>query len=127
MTTHESLTVERLLAGVRTAHAALIGHTGAGEADRRGLAALYEALAAGVVGLTDEQVRRSPSADEWSMAEVLEHVAEHDRKFAEFRRLGVGHYVEHGLEHALQLWRLRPVSAPAADPDGARPDGADAP
>jgi hypothetical protein len=38
---------------------------------------------------------------------VAEHVAEHDRKYMELERHGVGHYVEHGLEHALQLWRLR--------------------
>ena len=41
------------------------------------------------------------------MAEVAEHVAEHDRKYMELDRHGLGHYVEHGLEHALQLWRLR--------------------
>ena len=98
----------RLLGGVRGAHAALVAYANAPDPARRSLAALYEVLAAGLAGLSEEQVLAAPSPDEWSMAEVLEHVAEHDRHYEEYRRLGLDHYVEHGLEHALQLWRLRP-------------------
>lgn len=48
------------------------------------------------------------------MAEVVEHVAEHDRAYLELERLGAEHYVEHGLEHALQLWKLRAAQHEAA-------------
>ena len=117
---------ERLLAEVRASHEALIAHTNAGPAAQGGLNALYRALAAGLAGLAEAQILATPSPDEWSMAEVLEHVAEHDRKYAEFERQGLDHYVEHGLEHALQLWRLRslprPSTAGGAGRDGATPD-----
>ena len=125
MATDHCPLAERLLTGVRVAHAALVEYTGAGEATRRGLSGLYEALAAGLAGLSEEQILATPSPEEWSMAEVLEHVGEHDRRYGEFERLGVDHYVEHGLEHALQLWRLRPQSAPtAAQPADASANGA---
>ncbi len=118
----------RLLGGVQSAHAALIAHTGAPEPARRSLGALYEVLSAGLTGLSEDQLLAAPSPDEWSMSEVLEHVAEHDRKYVEFRRLGLDHYIEHGLEHALQLWRLRTPPPPPADAaggrDGAAPDDA---
>lgn len=110
---------ERLLASIRASHAELLTHTTAGEAERQALTALYQAFAAGVLGLSEEQLLATPAPDEWSMAEVLEHVAEHDRKFDEYHRLGLGHYVEHGLEHALQLWRLRPSVLPSGS-DGSR-------
>ena len=108
----------RLLVRVQAAHAELIEHTGADEAARRALLALHEALAAGLAGLDEESLLATPSPEEWSMAEVIEHIAEHDRKYEEFQRLGLDHYIEHGLEHALQLWRLRPHRAQ----DGLRPD-----
>lgn len=97
----------RLLAAVREAQEELIAHARAGRAVRQGLDGVYQALTAAVIGLHESRLLATPSADEWSMAEVLEHVAEHDAAYAEFRRLGAEHYVEHGLEHALQLWRLR--------------------
>lgn len=106
---------ERLLAGIRASHEALLAHTAASAAERQALAGLYQAFAAGVMGLSEEDLFTAPAPEEWSMAEVLEHVAEHDRKFDEYHRLGLGHYVEHGLEHALQLWRLRPSAPPASD------------
>lgn len=119
MATEYCLTAERLLAGIRASHEALLAHTAASAAERQALAALYQAFAAGVMGLSEEELLAAPAPEEWSMAEVLEHVAEHDRKFDEYHRLGLGHYVEHGLEHALQLWRLRP-STPPPGGDGAR-------
>ena len=106
---------ERLLRDVQQSHAALIAHTDAVEAARQGLHAVAQALAAGLAGLSEEQVLATPSPEEWSMAEVMEHVAEHDRKYVEFERLGIDHYVEHGLEHAVQLWRLRATPAQAGD------------
>lgn len=109
---------ERLLAGVRGSHAALIAHTGADAAAQQGLRALHDVLAAGLAGLSEAQILHAPSADEWSMAEVLDHVAEHDRKYDEFHRLGLDHYIEHGLEHALQLWRLRLQPGPAGTEHG---------
>ena len=111
---HGSL-AERLLRDVRQSHAALVAHTDAGEAARQGLHAVAQALAAGLSGLSEEQILATPSAEEWSMAEVMEHVAEHDRKYVEFERLGIDHYVEHGLEHAVQLWRLRAAPAQTGD------------
>ena len=98
---------QRLLAAVRAAQESLIAYTGAGEATCAGLRAVYDAIAAGLADIPEHRLLAAPSPGEWSIAEVLDHVAEHDRKYEEFRRLGVDHYVEHGLEHALQLWRLR--------------------
>ncbi len=118
MATEYCVLAERLLAGIRSSHEALLAHTSASAAERQALTGLYQAFAAGVVGLSEEELLATPAPEEWSMAEVLEHVAEHDRKFDEYHRLGLGHYVEHGLEHALQLWRLRPP-APPTPPAGA--------
>jgi hypothetical protein len=98
---------ERLLRDVEEAHLALIEWASADESVRRGLRAVHEAFLAGMADATEEQLIQAPAAEEWSMAEVAEHVAEHDRKYLELERHGTGHYVEHGLEHALQLWRLR--------------------
>jgi hypothetical protein len=109
MTTSYGPMAERLLARIEASHAALIAYTGADDKVCDALRGLHAVLAAGLGGLSEDQILATPSPDEWSMAEVLDHVAEHDTKYEEFRRLGVDHYVEHGLEHALQLWRLRPV------------------
>lgn len=98
---------QRLLAAVRASHESLIAYAGAGEAARAGLRAVHDAMSAGLAGMREDQLLAAPAPGEWSMAEVLDHVAEHDRKYDEFRRLGIDHYIEHGLEHALQLWRLR--------------------
>ena len=108
---------QRLLADVEQAHTALIEWSKADESARHGFRAVYEALLAGMSEVTEDQVIAAPSAEEWSMAEVVEHVAEHDRKYMELERHGVTHYVEHGLEHALQLWRLRAthLAPPAAE------------
>src|SRR5439155_720919 len=97
----------RILTDVQAAHDALIVYTKAPETVCAAIRGIYSALAAGLDGLSDDQIVAAPSPDEWSMAEVLDHVAEHDRKYDEYRRLGLEHYVEHSLEHALQLWRLR--------------------
>ena len=97
----------RLLADVERAHRALIEQTQAGEAQRHGFRAIYEAISAALADLQEPDLTRSPSPEEWSMAEVVEHVAEHDRKYMELKGQGLDHYVEHGLEHASQLWRMR--------------------
>lgn len=103
----------RLLADIEQSHVALIEWAKADDAARHGFRAVYEAFVAGMSELTEEQLITATSAEEWSMAEVAEHVAEHDRKYMELERHGVSHYVEHGLEHALQLWQLRaPLLAP---------------
>lgn len=111
----------RLLADLEAAHKALLEQTNPDLPLRHGFRAVYEAMSAGLGDLTDEQITAAPSADEWSIAEVIEHVAEHDRKYQEVERHGVSHYVEHGLEHALQLWRLRDAQTGSdATPDGPR-------
>lgn len=97
----------RLLEEIRRAHTALIEHSTANGPLRKALTAVQETLAAGVDGLDETTMLAAPSPDEWSMAEVLQHVAEHDGRYDEYRRFGLDHYVEHGLEHALHLWRLR--------------------
>ena len=109
----------RLLADIEASHKALIEWCNADDTARHGFRAIYEAFQAGMSELSEDQLILAPAAEEWSMAEVAEHIAEHDRKYMELERHGVGHYVEHGLEHALQLWRLRatltgaPVDRPA--------------
>src|SRR5215212_7789770 len=97
----------RLLAGMEQSHRALIDWAKADDSARRGFRAIYEAFEAGMVDLDEDQLIAAPSAEEWSIAEVAEHVTEHDRKYRELDHHGVGHYVEHGLEHAVQLWQLR--------------------
>jgi hypothetical protein len=103
----------RLLADIEASHRALIDWAHADDTIRHAFRAVYEALAAGMAQLSEEQVVEAPNAEEWSMAEVAEHVAEHDRKYMELEQHGLSHYVEHGLEHALQLWRLRTGFEPA--------------
>ncbi|MGI8970162.1 MAG: hypothetical protein ACR2HB_05580 [Dehalococcoidia bacterium] len=100
----------RLLQDLEASHRALIEQVNATEVQRHGFRAVYEAISAGLAELNEEELIRSPSPEEWSMAEVVEHVAEHDRKYAELVGQGVDHYVEHGLEHAMQLWRMRAQS-----------------
>lgn len=104
----------RLLAEVEAAQQALLRASNAAQPAIDGLAAVRLALTAALADLSDEQLIASPSPDEWSMAEVVEHVAEHDRAYLELERLGAEHYVEHGLEHALQLWKLRAAQHEAA-------------
>jgi hypothetical protein len=98
---------QRLLADIEASHTALIAWAKANEAARHGFRAVYEAFFAGMAETSEDDLILAPAAEEWSMAEVAEHVAEHDRKYMELDQHGVGHYVEHGLEHALQLWKLR--------------------
>ncbi|HTE84951.1 MAG TPA: hypothetical protein VK821_09470 [Dehalococcoidia bacterium] len=95
---------------LEASHQALIDRTGAGEPERSGFRAIYDAIAAGLGGVSEAELQRAPSPEEWSMAEVVEHVAEHDRKYIELAGQGLRHYLEHGLEHAIQLWHLRPRS-----------------
>ena len=97
----------RLLSDIEASHRALIDWAKADDSTRHGFRAVYEAFVAGLSEVSEDQVIAAPTAEEWSMAEVAEHVAEHDRKYIELERHGIAHYVEHGLEHALQLWRLR--------------------
>ncbi len=97
----------RLLAEVEAAQRALLARGPAGQPAGDGVAGVRLAIGAALQDLSDEQLLASPAPDEWSMAEVVEHLAEHDRAYVELDRLGIEHYVEHGLEHALQLWKLR--------------------
>jgi hypothetical protein len=99
---------DRLLADLEASHQALIDRTGAGAAEQRGFAAIYAAIESALLDVSEPDLTRAPSPEEWSMAEVVEHVAEHDRKYVELLGQGLKHYLEHGLEHAMQLWRLRP-------------------
>ena len=99
---------ERLLADLDAAHRALIDRTAAGESQRRGFRAIYDAIESSLLGVTEDELQRAPSPEEWSMAEVVEHVSEHDWKYVELVGQGLKHYLEHGLEHAMQLWRMRP-------------------
>ena len=103
---------ERLLADLAASHEALIDRTGAGEAERSAFHAVYSALESALFDVPEPELTRAPSPDEWSMAEVVEHVAEHDRKYVELMGQGLTHYIEHGLEHAMQVWRMRPQSIP---------------
>jgi hypothetical protein len=104
----------RLLEQAERAQAQLIERTAAPEPVRHALAAVQAALAAALAGIEEETLLRSPAPDAWCMAEVVEHVAEHDGRFGELEQLGLSHYVEHGLEHALQLWKLRDETLTAA-------------
>ena len=106
---------QRLLEDVRSAHARLIDHFSVDEARRRGFRAVYEALESAIGDLNDTQLVR-PLDGEWSPAEVLVHLAEHDQRIEEASREGVEHMIEHGLEHARGLWLARTKSA-AATPE----------
>lgn len=97
---------QRLLEDVEQAHQGLVRHFSAPDDVRRGLLAVREALAAAVSEVSEHELVASRGG-EWSMAEVLVHVARHDHQYEEAHRRGLGHFVEHGLEHARQLWLLR--------------------
>lgn len=97
---------QRLLEDVRRAHEQLIAHFNGRETHRRAFRAVYEALES-ALGDVDDAHLVAPIGDGWSPAEVLVHVAEHDRKIEEATRRGIEHMVEHGLEHARGLWLAR--------------------
>ena len=101
---------QRLLEDVRGAQQRLIEHFHAGEAHRRGFRAVYEAFESALAD-QDEAHLIAPVDAEWSPAEVLVHVAEHDQQIEEASRRGIEHMIEHGLEHARSLWLARSASA----------------
>ncbi len=117
----ESL-ARRLLDELSVSQRLFLEHAQPVQAVRQGMDAVYRAVLAALDGLDEGQLLWSPSAGEWSMAEVLEHMAEHDRHVAEIERRGAVHYVEHGLEHALQIWALR-RDRPAPAAPGEPPSG----
>jgi len=104
---------QRLLEDVHGAQQRLIEHFHAGEAHRRGFRAVYEAFESALAD-QDEAHLIAPVNGEWSPAEVLVHVAEHDQQIEEASRRGIEHMIEHGLEHARSLWLARSPSAHAA-------------
>jgi hypothetical protein len=97
----------RLLSELEASHRALTQQGQTSPPVDRALHAVYEAVAAAFTGVGEDVLVVAPVPDEWSMAEIVEHLVEHDRHFMELESRGLAHYVEHGLEHALQLWRLR--------------------
>jgi hypothetical protein len=97
---------KRLLDDVRSAHEQLIAQVHASEAHRRAFRAVYEALES-ALGDVDDACLVESVGGEWSPAEVLVHVAEHDQGLEEASRRGVEHMIEHGLEHARGLWLAR--------------------
>ena len=104
---------QRLLEDVRGAQQRLIEHFHASEAHRRGFRAVYEAFESALAD-QDEAHLIAPVNGEWSPAEVLVHVAEHDQQIEEASRRGIEHMIEHGLEHARSLWLARSPSARTA-------------
>jgi hypothetical protein len=99
--------VQRLLEDVRRSHEALLARYGKGEAHRRGFRAVYEALESALGDVDDAHLTSALAGGEWSPAEVLVHLAAHDRKIEEADREGIEHMIEHGLEHARALWLAR--------------------
>lgn len=97
---------KRLLDDVRRAHEELIAHFRVDDAHRRAFRAVYEALESALGDLDDDQLLRSVNG-EWSPAEVMVHLTEHDQQLEEAARRGVEHMIEHGLDHARGLWLLR--------------------
>jgi hypothetical protein len=97
---------QRLLEDVRRSHEDLLARFHAGEAQRRGFRAVYEALES-ALGDVDEVHLTAAVDGERSPAEVLVHIAEHDRRIEETERRGIEHMIEHGLEHARALWLAR--------------------
>jgi len=97
---------QRLLDEVRRAHEQLIDHFRAGEVHRRAFRAVYEALESALGDIDDDHLVRAIEG-EWSPAEVLVHIAEHDHQIEEASRRGMEHMIEHGLEHARGLWLAR--------------------
>jgi len=68
------------------------------------LAYQAEAIRALVQGVSDDQARWKPSADDWSILEVIHHL--YDEEVEDFRR-----HLDHILYHADQPW-------PRIDPGG---------
>jgi hypothetical protein len=101
---------QRLLEDLRHAHEHLIAHFDAGEPQRRGLRAVYEALES-ALGDMDAERLDTPIDGGWSPAQVMVHLAEHDQQIEEATRRGVGHMIEHGLDHARSLWLAHAGSA----------------
>lgn len=111
---------KRLLDDVRRAHERLLAHVHAGDAHRRAFRAVYEALESALGDLDDDRLVRSPDG-EWSPAEVMVHLAEHDQGLEEAARRGIEHMIEHGLGHARGLWLLRSPDSAAVAPDPMSP------
>jgi hypothetical protein len=108
---------QRLLDEIRHAHEQLIAHFHADEAHRRAFRAVYEALESSLGDIDDTRLN-APIDDGWSPARVLVHIAEHDKQIEEASQRGVEHMIEHGLEHARDLWLARtPQGSPAATGD----------
>lgn len=107
---------KRLLDDVRRAHERLMDHLAARDAHRRAFRAVYEALESALGDLDDDQLVRS-TGGEWSPAEVMVHLAEHDQGLEEAARRGIEHMIEHGLEHARGLWLCRSPERAATAPD----------
>jgi hypothetical protein len=107
---------KRLLDDVRHAHEELMAHFRVNDVRRRGFRAVYEALESALGDLDDEQLVRSVNG-EWSPAEVMVHLTEHDQQLEEAARRGVEHMIEHGLDHARGLWLLRCSERVALVPD----------
>jgi hypothetical protein len=98
---------ERLLHDIERAHRKLLQHFNAGESQRRGFRAVYEALES-AVGDMDEAHLETPARDGgWSPARILLHIATHDQQIEEASRRGLEHMIHHGLEHASSLWLAR--------------------
>jgi hypothetical protein len=97
---------QRLLEDVRRAHEQLIEHFSADEAHRRAFRAVYEALESALGDMDDAHLVAAAGGGR-TPAEVLVHIAEHDRKIEEATRRGTEHMVAHGLEHARDLWLAR--------------------
>ncbi len=102
---------QRLLEDIHRAHEQLMAHFHTDEAHRRAFRAVYEALES-AVGDVDEAHLQAPIDGGWSPARILVHLAEHDQGIEEASRRGVEHMIEHGLEHARNLWQAR---APRSD------------
>ncbi len=107
---------KRLLDDVGRAHERLLAHFHASDAHRRAFRAVYEALESALGDLDDDQLVHSPDG-EWSPAEVMVHLAEHDQGLEEAARRGIEHMIEHGLDHARGLWLLRSPGRDAVAPD----------
>lgn len=98
---------QRLLEDLRRSHEQLLKHFDAKEPQRRAFRAVYEALESALGDIDDDHLVRPVRSGEWSPAEILVHLAEHDRGVEEASRRGVEHMIEHGLEHARELWLAR--------------------
>jgi hypothetical protein len=71
-----------------------------------------DALSASLAGMSEAAIRAVPSDGEWSMLQVMDHLLTHDSRYTQPDRPTLDHYITHGIEHALQLWRLRQRVAP---------------